>query len=248
MIKISQSLIKDLQKEKTCSKQTYQKYVLGDFTITDPSDSMLLGQYFEYKATGALPKGGVAPEPVLLKSGKLGAPYERAQQSAELFQLVQKIHKIEIEQAGAVLENDIAIGTADIMGTIDGEPCIIDLKYSGHINSDFRRWSWQPDAVAFNPDYILQATHYAWLAGRPFYFMVFSASEPEDYRLMRVHIDEAAIAAHAVSVRQLFDKVQKDSVFWDTPNGNRSLCIKCNLRDTCPGFSKIVDIEDVYPQ
>jgi hypothetical protein len=60
---VSQSLIKgftDYKMEKECGLLFKAKYLDG--LQTPPSATQKLGQFFEYLSTGALPKGGVAPE------------------------------------------------------------------------------------------------------------------------------------------------------------------------------------------
>lgn len=71
MKKVSQSLIKDIhfyQEGSLCGNILQHKWIKGKFM--PPSDVMRLGHFFEYIATGALPKDGNKPEPDTLQKTK----------------------------------------------------------------------------------------------------------------------------------------------------------------------------------
>lgn len=61
LMRISQSLIKEVQKKNHCPKQIYYSFIEGRELI-DPSENMLLGRYFESELIGAC-RGGVKQEP-----------------------------------------------------------------------------------------------------------------------------------------------------------------------------------------
>lgn len=68
---ISQSLIKDIiayEKEQVCGNILKHKYI--ESKSMPCSDVMNQGHYFEYVATGALPKDGKVPQPEMLKTSK----------------------------------------------------------------------------------------------------------------------------------------------------------------------------------
>ena len=83
--KISQSLMKayvDYLNQKECGLLFKAKYIDKDpESQSEPSEAMLLGIYFEYLCTGALPKSGIVPEAECVYKGKpnekLSAPYQR---------------------------------------------------------------------------------------------------------------------------------------------------------------------------
>ena len=73
-LKISQSLMKDLIsyfKKETCGYLLKARYFDG--LEIEPSEAMDIGNWFEYKCTGQLPRNGKIPEPRLLKTGKLSS-------------------------------------------------------------------------------------------------------------------------------------------------------------------------------
>ncbi len=69
-MKISQSLLKALLSYKNgdeCGLIFKAKYIDSRFELFPPSDAMNLGAWFEYLATGAIPKNGAVPQPKTLK-------------------------------------------------------------------------------------------------------------------------------------------------------------------------------------
>lgn len=247
---ITQSLIKALDEYRNgnaCGLQMAAAYHEGK-EVTAPSDAMLLGQYVEYLATGALPKHGKTPEPGMTKAGKLTAPYERAEKAASLFTEIVNLHGITIIEAGKYVERDGCGGTIDILANMDGERCIIDVKYSGYLNSDFRRWSWRPDAVAENETYLLQAVHYSWLLDRlPFYFLVIDSSTGDDYRLMRVLLEPSHYAAHELMLAQVRDTLNRQPLTTLEPRPSRTKCGGCLIAESCFFATKSNPIETIYP-
>jgi len=70
MLKISQSLLKGLLQYSSgegCGLVFKAKYIDSRFDLFPPSDAMNLGAWFEYVATGSVPKNGSIPIPKTLK-------------------------------------------------------------------------------------------------------------------------------------------------------------------------------------
>ena len=100
-IKISQSFLKDYNDYKgknLCGLQLKAKHF--DKVDFPTSEAMDLGNYFEYMATGSLPRNGKVPEPRLSYAGTkretISTPFKRALSSAELFKVIKEKHKIKI--------------------------------------------------------------------------------------------------------------------------------------------------------
>jgi len=72
-MKISQSLLKgllDLREGDECGLVFKAKYIDGRFDLFPPSDVQNIGAWFEYLATGSIPKNGTIPQPKYMVRGK----------------------------------------------------------------------------------------------------------------------------------------------------------------------------------
>lgn len=177
---ISQSFIKDTDRylaKELCGNVYESKYVKRNYPDR-PSASMAVGTYFEYLATGALPKSGEIPQPMYMK-GKgptdgiegLYADYRRAARAAERF-------KDDLRGMGCkVVEFGQRVTREDYEGTIDaiveftgmvglervesvkigtrvlkpGDRFIIDLKYSGLIDETWTVFGWPVNPARWTP-------------------------------------------------------------------------------------------------
>lgn len=246
-INVSQSLIKDLRsyhEGKQCGNIITEKYIKGN--PLPSSGVMNLGAFFEYKATGALPKSGEVPEPETTKSGTLTAPYKRAEAQAENFKKLcsQMGVKITATQERAV--NNGMEGTCDILAEYNGEEVVIDLKYSGLVNDEWSEFGWKGLRI-FDSEHRghqkqlehhqIQAIHYSYLFERPFYYWVFSSStgaeETGENYLMKMVIDENKINDHvsgAAHAQRDFN-ILANIGFQPYPEYNR--CQNCPLFESC---------------
>lgn len=257
MVKITQSLIKAFQKVEQgfdCPFKFKALYI--DFTHhSEPTPAMSLGHYFEYLATGQLPRGGNAPEPIMLQSGtNKGTPnkeYRNATLQAENFKSDIEALGFKITQTGIKLvhpiETDVE-GTTDLLATHPkyGE-CIIDLKYSGLINDKWNELGWVE--LAYKIQHMTQALHYTFLRRISFFFAVYSSANEWERKWFRIIIDPDAIVRHYQDiqlVRKLVaDRTQKPNGFPAKPS--LSECIDCPVK--CKFEAKHPKIEDVhYPQ
>ena len=179
--KISQSLIKkyvDYLGEKECGLFFKARYIDKDPEAnTPPSDAMKAGIYFEYLCTGGLPRSGEVPLPEMTAKGKLTAPYERAQQSAEVFKRIMAHYKIKVLKVGLYVEADGINGILDILAEWNGETVVIDLKYSGLIDDKWNELGWQTESLHMKDSIMIQGVHYKLLIEKslkiqdiPFYF------------------------------------------------------------------------------
>jgi hypothetical protein len=105
--KLSQSLVKELYKYKLkeeCGLRVEAKYITKSVEFPT-SEVQELGNYFEYKATGQLPRDGHTPEPILLKTGKPSIDYIRMDAQVENFKRVMKRLNFSVEQTGFTFTN-----------------------------------------------------------------------------------------------------------------------------------------------
>lgn len=244
---ISQSFLKEFAEYKsgnTCGLQVKAKYIDG---IEFPSsDAMELGNFFEYMATGSLPRNGHTPEPKIIYKGKsnesISSDYQRAIDSAELFKKTIKHYAIEIIDIGRVCTQDGMTGIMDIVAKWNDRICIIDTKYSGLINDKWSDYGWNLDMLPEKHNLMLQPVQYKILLSKElgcepedidFYFFVFSSKEVMDVKIIKVNVDELTIANHLTTVEWVKTELQQplDKLFKAKPELKR--CFECPLKDNC---------------
>lgn len=131
-IKISQSLLKSLIKYRNgqeCGIIFKTKYIDGRFDLFPPSDAQNLGAWFEYMATGSIPKNGDIPKAVYLKRGKdenglpqLATDYRLMKTHIDNFNKTMNEYGFEIIRVGedikAQYENNYGV-EVELTGTLD---------------------------------------------------------------------------------------------------------------------------------
>ena len=252
MFKISQSFIKaytDYKMGKECGVFFKARYIDKDpDTQTPPTDAMKAGIYFEYLCTGALPKSGIVPEPEISYKGqareKISEPYMRAIESSKVFKRIIKSFGITIKSVGTYLEaniNGIIInGITDIIAEWHGQDVIIDLKYSGLINDKWNEMGWDIDSLPQKQSLMVQGVHYQLLGdyalgkpNMPFYFFVFSSTDPNDVKIINEEVDATRVQNHVVSLHNIHEYVTNDLKNGFTPTPSLSKCSKCPIAHKC---------------
>lgn len=259
--KISQSFLKgynDYKGKKLCGlKFKAQHFDNVEFPTTEPMD---LGNYFEYLATGCLPRNGKKPEPKISYAGTkretVSTPFKRAMQSAELFKKIKEAYNINIKKVGLKLESKNKNGILDIWAEMDGRPCIIDLKYSGLIDDKWSETGWDVESLHYKEKLLVQAIQYKMLVKEnfdldysdfDFLFMVFSSKEVHNVKFIRINIDEDAYLVHENHISSIYKQINAMNIEKDfIPYPSIKSCSKCPLYDTCEYKSDIPLIEDVY--
>ncbi len=261
MVKISQSLIKafyDYKQGITCGLVFKAKYIDKDPKAQhNPSDAMQEGIYFEYIATGSLPKSGIVPVAEKKNAGTakeaLTAPYERAQKAAMLFKRTIRHYKIKIISTGEYLASNDKDGVLDIRAEWNGEPCIIDLKYSGLIDDKWSEFGWDIESLPQKDTIMIQGVHYKILAKEvlgiediPFYYFVFNSKDPNDMRIIKQTVDESRIASHYVVVDNTKRGIETEMRKGFKPLPSLKNCSQCPLKDGCKYEAKVANIIEVF--
>jgi len=108
-MKVSQSLMKsllDYLSDKECGFVFKAKYIDGRYDLFPPSDAQNLGAWFEYKATGSIPKNGAVPKARYMKKKNkkgiipLTAPYALMQRQVDNFKKMMAVNGLEILRVG----------------------------------------------------------------------------------------------------------------------------------------------------
>ena len=261
MINISQSFLKEFNKYKlgeTCGLQVKAKYIDNNYPRTS-SEVMELGCFFEFMATGSLPRDGEIPVAgVVYKNTpkqRLDDKYQRALDSALFFKRIIQHYGIEIKETGKVITQDGMTGILDIYAEWDNRTCIIDTKYSGLLYDRWNEMGWQIDSLPEKHNLMLQPVQYKILMslelGIPieeidFYFFVFSSSNPNDAKIIKVVNDEATIEQHRLAINYVKKELAKpvDVLFKAKPELLR--CFDCAIKDNCNFRIEIPPIQEIY--
>lgn len=248
----------DYLNEKECGVLFKANYIDKDPEAQKrPSEAMKAGIYFEYLCTGALPKSGVIPEPEIVYKGtnreKLAAPYERAQQSAEVFKRIIEHYNIKILDKGVYLETSDINGVADILAEWDGEKVFIDLKYSGLIDDKWNEMGWDLESLHLKDSLMIQGVHYKLLAEKmwgiddiPFYYFVFSTQDPNNVKIIRQEVDESRKQSHVVAVHNVLGKIKNELNNGFKPLPSLSRCNSCPISHKCEHKVDYPLIDEIY--
>jgi len=259
MINISQSFLKEYAKYKmgeVCGLQTKAKYIDG--VAFPQSDAMYLGDFFEYSATGSIPRNGIIPEPKLVYKGtareSIAEPFKRALESAELFKKIIAHYNIEIIDTGRVVTQDSMTGIMDIVANWNDRVAIIDTKYSGLIDDRWNAYGWNLDSLPEKHDLMVQSVHYRVLLAKElncepedidFYFFVFSTQNVNDVKIIKVISDENTFANHLTTIEWMKEELQKpiEKLFKAKPKLKD--CFECPIKDNCSSKAEIPLIDEV---
>jgi hypothetical protein len=260
--KLSQSLIKQLYKYKLheeCGLRIEAQYING---IQFPSSEVQeLGNYFEYIATGQLPRDNHVPMPKTLKNGNLPIEYQRMEAQKDNFVRLMNRLNFEIEQTGFVFTNPKYSGIADIIAldknikTKDKykNRIIIDLKTSGLLNDKWNQYGWADESIEEKWDLLIQAVHYKMLAKYewgiediPFYFMVFSNKNDWEYKVFKIEVDESTKQQHynnLNNIKTFLDEIMQKG--WKA-YPDYKVCKDCPLSMPCQYFEDTPKIKEVW--
>lgn len=258
-MKISQSFVKEYSKYKqkrACGLQVKAKYIDGIKFSSTPT--MEAGNYFEFMATGCLPRSGEIPTPEIVYKGtareKLSTDYERANASAEFFKKVVEKYKIEILETGKVITIDNRTGILDIVAKFNNRLCVIDLKYSGLLEDKWSDFGWETESLPYKDNLMIQAVHYTILLAEvcevdysdiDFYFFVFDSKDSNNAKIIKVNIDPDAFESHLETVDKVYQEVVVNKHnFKAYPS--LKLCNECPLAQTCDKRITIPSIEEIY--
>ena len=258
-LKISQSFLKEFSKYlqgKACGLQVKAKYI---DKIPFPKDSPVLdlGNYFEFMATGSLPRNGIVPSPVYVYKGtakeRLSPDYERANASADFFLKTIQHYGIEILDKSVDITVGKKTGILDLVTKFKERIAIVDLKYSGLLEDRWNELGWDTESLPYKDNIMVQSIHYVMLLAEKmeipytevdFYFFVFNSKDEKDAKIVKVNLDEDAFESHNEAIENVYHEVVvKKHKFKAKPK--LSTCNSCPLLD-CKERATFPMIENVY--
>jgi|TARA_R110000751_G_scaffold92475_1_gene180965 hypothetical protein len=255
MKNITQSFIKDVFKyneEKLCGLQIKAKYY--DNISFPSSDVQLLGQWFEYKATGQKNRFGIIPEPPKLKSGLYPKKYN------DILTHVEPLKKT-IENLGyEIIETGTRIKEKGLQGDVDlvlkhvetGKIAFGDIKTTGLINDKWNEYGWDEESLQFKHNLLLQPIHYKLLGlfkygyEPDFFFFIFSNTNQVDRKTYKINLADGRFEEHLQHVEKVYEIKNKAEINGWKAIPNVKECHNCPLKSTCKSFIDIPKIVDIY--
>ena len=214
--KISQSLLKSLynfKQGKDCGIKIKAQYLDG--MEYEATDAMNLGNWFEYEATGQLPRSGQMPLPERLKNGDLAINYRKMMTQLDNYKKIIDLYQIKILNTGYVFDHEFGSGIADITAEWNGNKCIIDLKTTAKIDDKWSEYGWGDEKFEYvdspNTQHLtIQAVQYKLLAREQwgedvdFYFFVFSTTDEDASKIFKVEVDPARLDKHLEQLKSVY--------------------------------------------
>lgn len=254
MKNITQSLIKDLEKyndKKYCGLQIKAKYY--DNIKFPSSDAQILGQWFEYKATGQKNRFGEIPEPPKLKSGKLPKKYNDILEHIEPFKKFLEKNNFEIVETGKRLIHRGLQGDVDlVLKDNQGKIVFADIKTTGLINDKWNEFGWEEESLQFKHNLLIQAIHYKLLGTLEynyepdFYFLIFSSTNTIERKVYKITLNDTRIDEHLnflYKIKEIKEKGEKDG--WAAYPDTKT-CANCPIKDTCIHYTDVPPVREIY--
>jgi hypothetical protein len=167
MLRLNQSTIKDINRINCCPRK-YKAYNIDELFKRPSTDAMLKGNYFEWMCLGTKTRNGKIPFMPKLKNGNKSTAQIRIDEQAKKFHVMLRETNTTIVKPNVTLEAEytlpngrtiILFGTLDILVTRNGEPGIIDLKFTANVESTFGHFCWG-DIASMN---VLQSNVYKYI-------------------------------------------------------------------------------------
>jgi len=267
-IAVSQSLIKSLfeyKEDKACGIQFYKQYFEGMLFPSSPVQK--LGQWFEYMATGALPKDQLVPLPDKTSKNELTEAYKKMTKQLENWERLKKKYQIKILTKGRkITVYDKSLVPNPIDGTTDLEveltdyqtgihyPYVMgDIKTTGLLDNKFDDRGWEIGNLGNKVKLVMQPIHYKFIRmietetdeEPPFMFFLFSNTNGVDHRIIKFNLDtEANIQQHRVLIQNTVKELHYQLKKGFKPLPEVSRCSKCPLKDNCEFFIDVPLIQE----
>jgi hypothetical protein len=233
---ISQSLLKayiEYAMGYECGLLFDAKYIKKSVK-DEPSEAMLLGKYFEYRATGYVNEGEEPPQPQLKKDGLPKAEYARAESQAMNFIEHCEELGIEILEVGKRVEKDGCSLIVDIIALYKGREIIIDLKYSGKLYDKWDDSGWALDGFEYKMKHHIQPMHYQFMLGLPFYYFVFSSQNDVDAEFFEVVMPQPETnEVHAQRIENIRERIGMEMATGFIPRPSYKRCMDCPIFNDC---------------
>ena len=191
-IRMTSTFIKAFMAQKPCPAQLKAIYLEQSVKI-ETTKAQRKGLYFETKVLGSSADGSKTITLPLTTAGKKTADQHRIEQQVANFKSVIKEHEITIQRKqikiDTVIDKNFALGTVlDIIGIVDEDnPCIIDLKLTANVNSEWGDFAWGTPELMDHTQAILSCYIFEQMydAQPVWYYLLFDYKPESDYKIIR---------------------------------------------------------------
>ena len=259
MLLLSNSMINswlDIQEGDGCGLLFEAIYVKREIKDERTTDAQEAGQFFEYKATGALAYGGKVPlAKYRANTSTLLPEFEIALRQAARFKDFLKTIKAKIvavgrevidEAKGSILHLDLEV---DLPGSLHrriwgptanlSKPVIIDLKFTAGIDASYGEFAWAAEGLPKKKGLTRQAIHYQWTTEQDFAWYLADPSIRMLRRFYPVNISEETLENHGRFVGEVREEILEAIQDGFIPNPSEDRCEECPLFSTCPSRAEM---------
>lgn len=247
MINISQSLMNAVF-EQACPYSIYLRYEKG--MLTDPSEVMKRGHYFEWCVIGE--SSADMPQLEKLKSGAKSQAERDIDELADIAKKIIAGYGINIKNAltQVKIEGHGLSGILDLVANDiqdNTRNAIYDLKYT-ETRYDDRYNGWADIETKVNAK--RQAKHYIYLWHQmhgewlPYYFLIFGKSGW--CRVIKCQLSQESLDLHLTEIKTLQNILSNwESNGWKPINANYEQCRNCPYIAECPYYVSLPTVEKV---
>ena len=251
---------KEYLKQKTCGKFLQAMYVDKTIKIRDEdqSDEIKAGKYFEFLVIKTKNRDGSEPAPILTATGKVAAITNHVKGQVDNFKAIYSQFKI--LETSKVLEVEIDgikyKGILDVLVEMSKIPAIRDIKVSGMIANKWEVGGWEcltGNGFAIpEKKHLDQAKMYAWLwyelTGEivDFYFDIFSNTNPDDCKTIKIRFTEEAILGFREDTIGLAKMLVEELKTGLKAIPELQRCNKCPLSGDCKDRTYTPEIEEYF--
>ncbi len=217
------------------------------------SDLAAAGQWFEYMATGALPRDGKVPQALKTKAGEFTALYKHLNNQVTvnfpiIYQdvtITEKGKEIIFEYQGYIFKMIL-----DVVSEQNFITQVRDIKTSGNFNEWQGGWIHTNKHPFWDNPHVLQAKIYIWAWWKQtgkipeFYFDVFANNNPDDFEVFEIRMNEASLQTFETDLLELCKELKgKAQIEGFEPLPTFKRCRECKeltnvggetLYDVCP--------------
>lgn len=223
-----------------CKKNWFHSVVTKEIERTPSTEQQTKGIYFETLCLGMNSGGDELPDMsfMKLKDGSDNAELKRIHQQVENYKAMMDSNSdlylgltVVDAQKTMITDRDKIIIDAECIDEFD-RPVLLDLKFTGDVESDFGKFSWGRDVGKMNWDQpVLYSEVFETITGKKPRMMmwVFDASPRMGIKAFEIMVSEKAVDEIDFRIESMMASVKKYAENGAPVTPNKENCEKCPL-------------------